>query len=319
MPNAIPSTPNLAVGAVSNGYEIIGIIDAATGKYVVREDGSGYTPRTITGTGIAANTTGRDNIVSTIRITGIAAGSEIIPGNITASGGATVDIVNAGRGGTAIINVIPAGNNIAITYTQTVWRRTVTAIRNTDSSAINVDNVASKNIDATIAQSVALSVPNGFFLSAATITGGTITGFTGSGLVSYIPDNSANVVITATFANKTLAPQLSVANSGIAVTYGTIAVQIAGGGNRSLQIRSNTGASISLRIQNLWSDGGSGSGLINMTATTTMAYINTSWNFTNAGQHQTALINDITNSRWYYVVAEIGASYNNCSYSFCEL
>jgi hypothetical protein len=280
----------------------------------------GAAARSITGTGIAVGTLGRDRNVVSVRITGLTAGSEIIQGNISANGGATVDVVDTGRNGTATVNIIVNGNDTVVTYTQTIWRRTVTAIRNTDSTAVNVDGVASKNIDATISQAHALAVPDGFFLSAVTITGGTVTGFTDSGLVSYMPTNAANVVITATFSGKTkLPPQLSQANAGIAVAYGTIAVQIAGSGGRSLQVRSNTGASISLRIQNLWSDGGAGSGLVNITATTTMAYINSSWNFGNAGQHQTALINDITNNRFYYVVAEIGASYNNCGYSLIEL
>jgi hypothetical protein len=280
----------------------------------------GAAARSITGTGIAVGTLGRDRNVVSVRITGLTAGSEIIQGNISANGGATVDVVDTGRNGTATVNIIVNGNDTVVTYTQTIWRRTVTAIRNTDSTAVNVDGVASKNIDATMSQANALAVPDGFFLSAVTITGGTVTGFTDSGLVSYLPSNAANVVITATFSGKTkLPPQLSQANAGIAVAYGTIAVQIAGSGGRALQVRSNTGASITLRIQNLWSDGGAGSGLVNMTATTTMAYINSSWNFGNAGQHQTALINDITNNRFYYVVAEIGASYNNCGYSLIEL
>ena len=142
---------------------------------------------------------------------------------------------------------------------------------------------------------------------------------TGALEVSVAEGTTSGTITTTTIAQTRLRPLLTTANAGTAVVFGTIAVQIAPSGNRSVQIRSNTGSNISLTIHNLWSDGGAGAGLVNMTATTTMAHVNNSWNFGTQGQHQTLVINDTTNNRCYSVVAEIGGSYLNNSFSCVEL
>ncbi|MGL4833327.1 MAG: hypothetical protein ACRCXH_02805, partial [Shewanella sp.] len=135
------------------------------------------------------------------------------------------------------------------------------------------------------------------------------------------PNNAGNIVITATSVAITpVAKGLAQANAGVAVNIGTIRVTMANSGNRSFMVQSNTGANLTLQVQNLWSDGGAGAGLVNITATPgSWTYFNSTWNFTNQGQHQTMLINDQTSNRWYNVVCEVGGAYNNCSYSWFEV
>jgi hypothetical protein len=270
-----------------------------------------FTPRAITGTGITT-AQGRDNTVSTVRITGIAAGSEIIAGNVSASGGATVNVVDSGRSGAATINVVPNGADTTITYTQTIWRRTATATLNGSASTVN--GAANALVDATKSFAFWLSLPAGHRLSTVpTVTNGTILSWSADGYGEINPTNAGDITITATsVAIAPLVRVLTQVNAGVGVDIGTIKVMMPTSGNRSWQIASTTGANLSLRIQNLWSDGGAGAGVVTLTATpNTWTYVNSSWNFGTAGNHQTMLINDQTSGRWFYVTCEVGASYNN--------
>ncbi|MGL5059979.1 MAG: hypothetical protein ACRC62_08345, partial [Microcoleus sp.] len=167
-----------------------------------------FTPRTISGNGITG-TVGRDGTVSTIAITGITAGSEVLQSGLSVTGGATVVLVDGGRGGAAYVDVIPNGADPVITATQTVWRRTITAVNSVGGATINVNNAASALIDATRAASISVTVPTGQQVQSVTATNAIVLSQNGNGFVELAPDNAGNIVLTVTFAIRVSNPTLS--------------------------------------------------------------------------------------------------------------
>jgi len=276
-----------------------------------------FTARTITGTGITA-TQGRDNTSITVPITGITVGSQVA--SVSANGGATALIIDSGKGGTAYVEVIPNGADTVISNVQTVWRRAMTATVNGAAGTIN--GAASVNVDATKAVAFWLTIPATHRLSAApTITGGTLLSWSADGFGEILPDNTGAITVTAnSIAISPVAKGLATANAGVAVVIGTLRLTMPTSGNRSWQVQSNTGANLTLQVQNLWSNGGHGNGVLNITATAgTWTYFNSGWNFTAAGDWQNLFINDVSSGRWYNIRCEVGPSYNNCSYSWFEI
>jgi hypothetical protein len=141
---------------------------------------------------------------------------------------------------------------------------------------------------------------------------------TSSVFVSQIV-GGGNITLTPTFSNFTTGGTLQQVNSGIDVALGTIKVRMASGGNRSMQISTTTGVNATLVIQSTHNGGGTGTGLANVTATPTAQYITSAYNFTTAGSTQRCFIKDTTNLRVYEAWMEVGASYNNNTFSIKEI
>jgi hypothetical protein len=100
-------------------------------------------------------------------------------------------------------------------------------------------------------------------------------------------------------------------NAGTYVTMDLLKATVTTSGNRGLSLAATTG-SFGIFIGgnyalNGGSNGSSGSGTINTTASTSQF----AWNFTGAGDISTYIITDTTNSRAYRITLQIGASYNN--------
>jgi hypothetical protein len=109
------------------------------------------------------------------------------------------------------------------------------------------------------------------------------------------------------------------ANGGIDVTLGALKFRLAGAGNRSMQVSTVSGTA-TLKIQNLWSGGASpATGLVTLNATTTPAYINSTWNFTSAGVNQDVIIEHVEAAKCYRMRMEVGASYNNNTFAGHQL
>jgi hypothetical protein len=70
-----------------------------------------------------------------------------------------------------------------------------------------------------------------------------------------------------------------------------------------------------LKISNAYNGTGSGSGLITVNATTTYAYVNSSWNFTTAGTWQDVIIEHVEAAKLYRIRMEIGSAYNNNTFA----
>jgi hypothetical protein len=133
--------------------------------------------------------------------------------------------------------------------------------------------------------------------------------------------NGGNTTVTPTTitGSSTGMGVVAQANAGVDVTYGTLRFRIPTSGNRSIQVTSTTGSNCVLQVQNIHVTGAAGTGLANVTANpTTPTYINSSWNFGSSGQYQQCNISDTTNGRFYEVIMEIGASYNNNTFSVKE-
>lgn len=278
-----------------------------------------YAPRTITGTNVVSPAA-RDNTVTTVTVTGIAAGSEVTA--VSATGGATALVRNSGRGGTAQIDVITAGANTVLTPTSTVWRRTLTATVNGAAGTIN--GAASVNVDATNSFAFWLTLPANHRVSAApTVTNGTLLSWSADGYGEISPTNAGNVVVTAnTVAITPVAKVITQANAGVAVTLGTLRFRMTTTGNRSFQVASGTGAAITLNYGTSNVVAGSHAGLgvntITLDAAGTYQYLRTV-NYTNRGDWQRALLRDQTNGRWYDMTMEVGDSYNNNSFMGFEI
>jgi len=127
----------------------------------------------------------------------------------------------------------------------------------------------------------------------------------------FVTEGTKSGTVTTVTAVPAATRLLAQADSGVPVTLGTLRFQMAPSGNRSLQIASATGAPVNLRIGATWANGGSGVGVVTMTAQPgSFGYAKPAWNFTSAGDWMDVLIEDTTNSRWYSVRMEVGAGYN---------
>lgn len=151
-----------------------------------------YSPRTISGTNVVIPGS-RDNTVTSGTITGIATGSEVTA--IAATGGATVLLRNSGRNGTAAFDIVVAGADSTVTYTTSLWQRTLT-----EASGALINGAASQSIDATIPYSSLIAIPAGQYLQTLTATNATVNRFVETGAFTINPTNAGNVVLTATFA-----------------------------------------------------------------------------------------------------------------------
>jgi hypothetical protein len=163
-------------------------------------------------------------------------------------------------------------------------------------------------------------------LSTVTTKGDLMVG-TGAGAVSRLGVGTDGQVPVADSASATgikwatpaaggsASGVVSQANGGIDVALGDLKFRLAASGNRSLQVSTASGTA-TLKIQNLWSGGASpATGLVTINATTTPAYINSTWNFTSAGVDQDVTILHVETGKIYRMRMEVGASYNNNTFA----
>lgn len=194
----------------------------------------------------------------------------------------------------------------------------------TTASGSFIGGATTANIPTDTGQYVGFTIPNGQILQSVTsnnanVTVGAPDPMAGTVFVT-VGNGATAATLTPTFVLAPAIRGLTAANAGVAVNIGTIRLTMPTGGNRSWQVQSNTGANLTLQVQNLWSNGGNANGVLNMTATPgTWTYFNSSWNFTSAGDWQNLFINDVSSGRWYNIRCEVGPSYNNCSYSWFEI
>jgi hypothetical protein len=191
--------------------------------------------------------------------------------------------------------------------------------------AVQLNGGANATLYAGTSQRIMVAVPAGQVLSTVATTGGctaTISdGTTGSVEVAAPLGTTGAQTLTVTFVTPGAARVLTQANAGVAIAIGSIQVRMPSAGNRSFQVTSNTGSNITVRYQNVWNGGGGGIGIQSATLVPgTWTYFNSGFNFTSAGSNQHVLINDQTNgNRWYSLVMEVGASFNNNSFALHEV
>ena len=166
---------------------------------------------------------------------------------------------------------------------------------------------------------VFVTVPNGQMINLAGVvsSAGLIVGvadqLTGA-LEIAVTEGTTTGTITVPFVAASANSIYSIINSGTWVNLGTIGVMVPASGNRSLQLRSNTGASIVCNYVTWLTWDGTRVPSANVTVTTTGVYLEASWSFGNSGNSQQAIISDVTNNRRYKVTMMINASYNNIHY-----
>jgi hypothetical protein len=163
-------------------------------------------------------------------------------------------------------------------------------------------------------------------LALSTVTTkGDILAATGNAAVSRVGVGTDGQVLTADTAStagvKWTTPAaggsayvVESANRGVDVALGSLKFRMAASGNTSMQVSTANGTA-TLRIQNQHNGGGAGTGLVSRSATTTPAYVNSTWNFGTSGQWQEATIEHVEEARLYRVRMEVGASYSNNTFS----
>jgi hypothetical protein len=181
--------------------------------------------------------------------------------------------------------------------------------------ALNVNGATSATLFAGTSARVSVDVPVGQMVSIATtatpgVTVGIADARTGALEVAIAAGTTGTAAITVGFFTPAAPRIMTSVNAGIDVALGTLRFRMASGGNRSLQVSSNTGANVNITAHAIHHNGGQSAGVITMTATTTAAYV-MAWNFGAAGEWMRAVINDTSSGRWYDVTLTVGSSYNN--------
>jgi hypothetical protein len=282
-------------------------VEAANG-YFVPEGTVLATPRTITATLDGATTTVNGE-ASIIR----AEGSTILvqlpltrDRRLTAvSGGGTIEVAESG-----IIRVNVGATNIALVATSAIYLRNVTA-------NVLINGGASATAQVGVPSLIHLAVPGGQQITAIAAINGVARSIGGFGPVEVIPSGSADMVIAVTLSATTPRVLSRTENSGAWIAFGTIEVQMAPSGNRSMRIRSASGA-IDIRWLS-WITWDTNSGWSTATLTTSSEQYLLGRNFGGAGQLQFATIQDTTSGRVYRVTMQVGAAYNSNIFWFEEL
>lgn len=194
--------------------------------------------------------------------------------------------------------------------------------------ALNVNGAANAILFTGTSARVDVPVPAGQIVQSVTAPAGLTVSIadsrTGALEVAVTNGTTGPQNITVTFATPGAGRVLQAVNAGVPVTLGTLRFQMASGGNRSMQIASATGAAINVVIGSVApsSSGASPAGIgtvsLTLAAGGAFQYIK-GHNFGAQGQFQQCLIQDQTNNRWYQMVMEVGASFNNNVFSGFEI
>jgi hypothetical protein len=280
-------------------------VEAANG-YTVPAATELATPRTITATldGAATTVNGEASIIR-------AEGSTVLvqlplarDRRLTAvSGGGTIEVAESG-----IIRINVGDANITLVATSAIYLRNVTA-------NVSINGGASATAQVGVPSLIHLEVPAGQQIAGITATNGTVRTIGGFGSAEITPNNGGDMALAVTLGATVPRFMRQVANAGVWVTFGTIAVSLTTSGNRSMQIRSAIGT-ISVAYLS-WLDWNAPApwATISVTPTST-TYLVSGWSFTGTGQIQQSLIHDTTNARTYRVIMQIGASYVGNTFSF---
>jgi hypothetical protein len=100
-------------------------------------------------------------------------------------------------------------------------------------------------------------------------------------------------------------------NAGVWVKFSTLQFTVPTSGNRSLQVRSVAGTADLRWITSLAWDSNETPSYTGTITPTSNQYLKSEWHFTGAGNQQTAMIEDLTNKKFYRVFMAIGGSYQN--------
>jgi hypothetical protein len=189
--------------------------------------------------------------------------------------------------------------------------------------ALNVNGATSATLFAGTSARVSVDVPVGQMVSIATtatpgVTVGIADARTGALEIAIAAGTTGTAAITVGFFTPGAARVIASINAGVDVALGTLRFRMASGGNRSMQVSSNTGANANLTVFACHHGGGQASGPITMTATTTAAYL-MGWNFGAAGEWMRVVVNDTTNGRWYDATLTVGSGYNANSFAGFEI
>lgn len=209
--------------------------------------------------------------------------------------------------------VVPTGTQV---------RQAITVSAN--GGALNINGATSAILFAGTSGRITVDVPPGQMVSIATtttpgVTVGIADARTGALEVSIAAGTTGTAALTVGFFAPGASRVVQTANAGIDVTLGTLKFRMAASGNRSLQVSSNTGANVNLAFFLCHDAGGASTGTFTMTATTTPAYLNSTWNFGAAGNWQRAVVSDTTNGRFYDITMVVGASFNTNAFAGFEI
>jgi hypothetical protein len=178
----------------------------------------------------------------------------------------------------------------AETYTVRIWGLAASGTPKVYSDTSGYSKVLYEKLD----QAVALSA-----ISSLTTTGNVSVG--------------GNLEVSGT-SNSLIRKASGLVNNGVDVTLDNLKVRLAGSGNRSLQVSTVSGT-YSVYGSGVYAAGGSGSNTISaaapVTITTTPAYLAGGLNFTTAGQTDTWMIMDTSNTIAWRISLILGAAYNN--------
>jgi hypothetical protein len=126
--------------------------------------------------------------------------------------------------------------------------------------------------------------------------------------------------IEAPFRTKpSVAAKTTTANAGTAVEFGGIQLRIPASGNRSIQVLSNSGATLGISSRSIHFNGGEAAQSSQTIGTATWAYLNSGWNFANPGEWERSFIRDDTNKRMYDITMVVGSSFNGNLFACIEL
>jgi hypothetical protein len=241
---------------------------------------------------------------------------------VTGSTGLTVAIEEAITGRisyTLIEGTLTA--SIAMTF-EPIPPIATTVSATVDGVAANVNGAATASLSNAQQIEALITLPPGRQIVSVTANNGAIVAITNprSGAITLlIPAGTAACAVAVTTIVSTARHLWTTANAGVAVTLGTIQLQIPTGGNRSLQIRTATGGNLSLRVHTwiAWDQTNQPS-TANYNSTT-WTYLNSGWSFGNAGNYQHFTILDTNNDRMYRGYVVINSSYNNNTFVLEEV
>jgi hypothetical protein len=178
-----------------------------------------------------------------------------------------------------------------------------------------IEGQASKNFLTATWDRVKVDCPNGREIDTATLvgTGATVEISGDRKFLNIYPDIGKTAInITVTFKLESnvakLGTQFFALDGGVVGSFGPYDFQMAGSGNRSMMIRSNTGAAIATLINTIWNDGGN-SGFILKSVGPAMEYVNNSWSFGTAGQWQEVTLSDNVAKRIYRIRMTVSNAY----------
>jgi hypothetical protein len=204
-------------------------------------------------------------------------------------------------------------NNIVAVPPSTTIRRVCNITAN--DGAVTVNGLANANLFSGTSGRIKVAVPAGQEISSVTcsssdVTIGVADPVQGALEIALSDSASGSYSLMVIYAATQPRSIFTTFNAGTWVTFKTLQFTISASGNRSLQIRSASGSVAVRWIEGLTWDGTITLQTANLSPSSAQ-YLWSAWNFGNAGNQQTALIEDTTNNKRYRVTVSIGSGYLN--------